>query len=100
MVENQQRKSDLRPSCARLQCLRCRSEVTCQGEGSEQEEGEAIRRRMRKALMLTGGEEEQDEEEEIDRADGTGEWDNGLKSNFSFLEFSYFPLFSERSGPD
>lgn len=76
MAENQQRQSDLRPSCVRLQCLRCRSEVSCQKDGGEQqqqEEGEAIRR-MRKALMLTGGEEEQDEEEETDRpGDGRGE---------------------------
>lgn len=102
MVENQQRKSDLGPSRARLRCLRCRSEVTCQEEGAEQqEEGEAIRRRMRKALMLTGGEEEQDEEQETDRAnDGKGEQDNCLKSNFYFLEFSYFPPFSELSGPE
>lgn len=75
MAENQQRQSDLRPSCTRLQCLRCRSEVACQKEGGEQqEEGEAIRRRMKKALMLTGTEEEQDEEQEPDRADeGRGE---------------------------
>lgn len=76
MAENQQRQSDLRPSCARLQCLRCRSEVACQNEGGEQQqqEGEAIRRRMRKALMLTDVEEEQEEEEGPDTADdGRGE---------------------------
>lgn len=104
MAENQQRQSDLRPSCARLKCLRCRAEVTCQKEGGEQQEEGEIRRRMRKALMLTGGEEEQDEEEETDRAaDGRGEGDgrdDHLKSNFCFLEFSYVPHFSELSAPD
>lgn len=70
--ENQQRQSDLRPSCARLQCLRCRSEVACRAEGGE--EGEAVRRTMRRALMLTDGEEERDEEEETERDDdGRGE---------------------------
>lgn len=79
MTKNQQRQSDLRPGCPRLQCLRCRSEVTCQKEAGEQEEREAIRRRMRKAFMLSGGEEEQDDdEEETDRADdGRGEGTDG-----------------------
>lgn len=102
MAENQQRQSDLRPSCARLKCLRCRAEVTCQKEGGEQqEEGEAIRRRMRKALMLTGGEEEQDEEEETDRAaDGRGEGDGcddhlktTLNPTFVSWNFLMFPTF-------
>lgn len=75
--ENQQRQSDVRPSCTRLQCLRCRSQVTCQEEG---EEGEAIRRRMRKALILTGEDEDQDEDEEIYRDDdGRGERDTKKK---------------------
>lgn len=78
--ENQQRQSDVRPSCTRLQCLRCRSQVTCQEEG---EEGEAIRRRMRKALILTGEDEDedQDEDEEIYRDDdGRGERDTQKKT--------------------
>ncbi|XP_029696317.1 serine/threonine-protein kinase 11-interacting protein [Takifugu rubripes] len=66
--ENQRRESDVRPRCTRLQCLRCRSEVTCRDEGEEEE---TLRRRMRKALMLTGGLEDQDEEEEIHREDDT-----------------------------
>lgn len=66
--ENQQRESDVRPRCNRLQCLRCRSEVTCREEGEEEE---TLRRRMRKALMLTGGDEDQDEEEQIHREDDT-----------------------------
>lgn len=71
--ENQQRCSDLRPGLARLRCLRCRSEVACRDEGGRGEEGEAIKRRMRKALMLTGGEEEQEEEEEeAEGEDGGG----------------------------
>lgn len=83
MAENQQRQSELRPSCARLRCLRCRAEVVCQENGGKLEEGEAIRRRMRKALMLTGGEEEQDEEEETDGAhDGRGERDGRNKHWF------------------
>lgn len=83
MEENQQRQCELRPSCTRLRCLRCRAEVACQESGGEQEEGEAIRRRMRKALMLTGGEEEQDEEEETDGThDGRGERDGHNKPLF------------------
>lgn len=90
MAENQQRQSDLRPSCARLQCLRCRSEVTCQEEGAEQqEEGEAVRRRMRKALMLTGGEEEQDEEEETDRVDDS----RGEQGGHNHLKTALNPAF-------
>uniref|UniRef100_UPI0037E8D0BE serine/threonine-protein kinase 11-interacting protein n=1 Tax=Semicossyphus pulcher TaxID=241346 RepID=UPI0037E8D0BE len=40
--ENQRRDSELRPSCVRLQCLRCRSEFTRQG-GDDKEEEEAWR---------------------------------------------------------
>uniref|UniRef100_A0A4W6F133 Serine/threonine-protein kinase 11-interacting protein n=1 Tax=Lates calcarifer TaxID=8187 RepID=A0A4W6F133_LATCA len=43
--ENQRRDSELRPSCVRLQCLRCRSEFELQGEGSEEEAGGRARRR-------------------------------------------------------
>ncbi|XP_026218660.1 serine/threonine-protein kinase 11-interacting protein isoform X2 [Anabas testudineus] len=43
--ENQQRDSKLRPSCVRLQCLRCRTEFTQQGDGSEEEAGGRARRR-------------------------------------------------------
>ncbi|XP_044043779.1 serine/threonine-protein kinase 11-interacting protein isoform X2 [Siniperca chuatsi] len=59
--ENQRRDSELRPSCVRLQCLRCRSEITLQGEGSEEEAGGRARRR--EAAMLPEGVEEQDGEE-------------------------------------
>lgn len=91
--ENQQRESDVRPRCTRLQCLRCRSEVTCRDEGEEEE---TLRRRMRKALMLTGGDEDQDEEEEIHREDDTrGERDRGRKylKSFCYPEFSLFCQF-------
>ncbi|XP_076579725.1 serine/threonine-protein kinase 11-interacting protein isoform X1 [Chaetodon auriga] len=54
--ENQRRDSELRPSCVRLQCLRCGSEFTHQEEA-------AGRARRREAAMLPGGEEEKDEEE-------------------------------------
>uniref|UniRef100_A0A8C9XT53 Serine/threonine-protein kinase 11-interacting protein n=1 Tax=Sander lucioperca TaxID=283035 RepID=A0A8C9XT53_SANLU len=43
--ENQQRDSVLRPSCVRLQCLRCRSEFTLKEEGSEEEARGRARRR-------------------------------------------------------
>lgn len=59
--ENQQRASALRPSCVRLQCLRCRSEFTLKGEDGEEDAGE--RARNRGAAMLTEGVEEEDEEE-------------------------------------
>ncbi|KAM9334363.1 serine/threonine-protein kinase 11-interacting protein [Symphorus nematophorus] len=59
--ENQRRDFELRPSCVRLQCLRCRSEFTRQGEGSEEEAGGRARRRG--AAMLPDGEEEQEEKE-------------------------------------
>lgn len=92
--ENQQRESDVRPRCTRLQCLRCRSEVTCR---EEREEEETLGRRMRKALMLTGGDEDQYEEEEIHREDYTrGERDRHRKhlKSFCFPEFSLFCQFS------
>ncbi|XP_033472184.1 serine/threonine-protein kinase 11-interacting protein isoform X1 [Epinephelus lanceolatus] len=60
--ENQQRDFELRPSCVRLQCLRCRSEFTLKGEGSEEEAGGRGRRR-RGAALLPEGVEEQNEEE-------------------------------------
>ncbi|XP_049919526.1 serine/threonine-protein kinase 11-interacting protein isoform X2 [Epinephelus moara] len=59
--ENQQRDFELRPSCVRLQCLRCRSEFTLKGEGSEEEAGGRGRRRG--AALLPEGVEEQNEEE-------------------------------------
>ncbi|XP_078099700.1 serine/threonine-protein kinase 11-interacting protein isoform X2 [Sander vitreus] len=58
--ENQQQDSVLRPSCVRLQCLRCRSEFTLKGEGSEEEVRGRARRRG--AAMLPEGVEEQDQE--------------------------------------
>ncbi|XP_059183624.1 LOW QUALITY PROTEIN: serine/threonine-protein kinase 11-interacting protein [Centropristis striata] len=66
--ENQQRDSELRPSCVRLQCLRCRSEFTRKGGSGEEEEEEeeeagGERKRRRGAAMLPEGEEEQEEEE-------------------------------------
>lgn len=74
--ENQQRDFDQRPSCVHLQCLRCKSEFTRQGEGSEEEEVSGRRKRKRKAVMLPEGEEEQDEEEVTKRVnDGKGERD-------------------------
>nr|XP_046238382.1 serine/threonine-protein kinase 11-interacting protein isoform X4 [Scatophagus argus] len=73
--ENQRRDSELRPSCVRLQCLRCRSEFTREGEGSEGELGGRARRR--KAAMLPGGEEEQTEVE-------LTEWDDNSKGNGHF----------------
>ncbi|XP_068575404.1 serine/threonine-protein kinase 11-interacting protein isoform X3 [Cebidichthys violaceus] len=54
--ENQRRHSELRPSCVRLQCLRCRSEFTL-----KEEAGGTARRRG--AALLPEGVEEQDEEE-------------------------------------
>ncbi|XP_042368999.1 serine/threonine-protein kinase 11-interacting protein isoform X2 [Plectropomus leopardus] len=65
--ENQQRDSELRPSCVRLQCLRCRSEFTLKGEGIEEEAGGRARRRG--AAMLQEGVEERDEEELIEFGD-------------------------------
>ncbi|XP_032362495.1 serine/threonine-protein kinase 11-interacting protein isoform X2 [Etheostoma spectabile] len=59
--ENQRRDSVLRPSCVRLQCLRCRSEFTLKGEGSE--ELARGRARRRGAAMLPVGVEELDQEE-------------------------------------
>lgn len=68
--ENQRRDDELRPSCVRLQCLRCRSEFTLQRESSEEEAGGRARRRG--AAMLPEGVEEQDEEE-------LTEWDDDSK---------------------
>ncbi|XP_054480058.1 serine/threonine-protein kinase 11-interacting protein isoform X3 [Anoplopoma fimbria] len=59
--ENQRRASELRPSCVRLQCLRCRSEFELKGDGSEGEAGGRGRRRG--AALLPEGLEEQDEGE-------------------------------------
>ncbi|XP_073318442.1 serine/threonine-protein kinase 11-interacting protein isoform X2 [Pagrus major] len=59
--ENQRRDSELRPSCVRLQCLRCRSEFSRKAESSEEEA--AGRARRRGAAMLPEGVEEQGEEE-------------------------------------
>ncbi|XP_026157934.1 serine/threonine-protein kinase 11-interacting protein isoform X2 [Mastacembelus armatus] len=59
--ENQQRDSELRPSCVHMQCLRCRSEFTIQAEGSQEEVGG--RQRSRGAVMLLKGAEERDEGE-------------------------------------
>ncbi|XP_029302086.1 LOW QUALITY PROTEIN: serine/threonine-protein kinase 11-interacting protein [Cottoperca gobio] len=59
--DNRQRDSELRPSCVRLQCLRCRAEFTLKSEGSEEEAGGRGRRRG--AAMLPDGLEEQDGEE-------------------------------------
>ncbi|XP_034720239.1 serine/threonine-protein kinase 11-interacting protein isoform X2 [Etheostoma cragini] len=59
--ENQRRDSVLRPSCVRLQCLRCRSEFTLQGEGSEEQARGRARRRG--AVMLPVGVDELAQEE-------------------------------------
>ncbi|XP_041822149.1 serine/threonine-protein kinase 11-interacting protein isoform X2 [Chelmon rostratus] len=69
--ENLRRDSELRPSCVRLQCLRCRSEFTQQGEGGE--EVAALRARGRGAAMLPEGEEEKDEEEQTECDDDSKE---------------------------
>lgn len=69
--ENQRRDSELRPSCVRLQCLRCRSEFTRKVESSEEE---ATRRRG--AAMLPEGVKEQGDEEPTEGDDdGKGERD-------------------------
>ncbi|GLD63425.1 serine/threonine-protein kinase 11-interacting protein isoform X1, partial [Lates japonicus] len=73
--ENQRRDSELRPSCVRLQCLRCRSEFELQGEGSEEEAGGRARRRG--AAMLPEGVEEQGGEEPMTEA----EFDDNSKGN-------------------
>ncbi|XP_018516543.1 serine/threonine-protein kinase 11-interacting protein isoform X2 [Lates calcarifer] len=73
--ENQRRDSELRPSCVRLQCLRCRSEFELQGEGSEEEAGGRARRRG--AAMLPEGVEEQGGEEPMTEA----ECDDNSKGN-------------------
>nr|XP_040031616.1 serine/threonine-protein kinase 11-interacting protein isoform X2 [Gasterosteus aculeatus aculeatus] len=58
--ENQQRRSERRPSCVRLQCLRCRSEFTLKGDKREEvdDEEEAGGRMRRGAASLPGGSEE------------------------------------------
>lgn len=90
--ENQQRDSVLRPSCVRLQCLRCRSEFTLKGEGSEEQARGRARRRG--AAMLPVGVEELDQEEftEFDD-DSKGESDerqfySSLKANIA-LRFPF-----------
>ncbi|KAM9836279.1 serine/threonine-protein kinase 11-interacting protein isoform 2-T2 [Aulostomus maculatus] len=55
--ENRCRGAQLHPSCARLQCLRCRSEFTLQAEEGEEET------RKRGPAALSGSAEEEDEEE-------------------------------------
>ncbi|KAM3585336.1 uncharacterized protein V6R79_014870 [Siganus canaliculatus] len=65
--ENQRRDAELRPRLVRLQCLRCRSEFTRQGEGGrdeeeeEEEAGRSVRRRRRAGMMAEGEEEMRDE---------------------------------------
>ncbi|KAM7365656.1 hypothetical protein PAMP_016571 [Pampus punctatissimus] len=60
--ENWRRDSELRPStCVHLQCLRCRSEFTVQGEESEEDTGG--RARSRGAAILPEGVKEQDGEQ-------------------------------------
>ncbi|XP_013876160.1 serine/threonine-protein kinase 11-interacting protein isoform X2 [Austrofundulus limnaeus] len=53
MEENQRRDSELVPSCAHLQCLRCRLEFKAPGEAEEEESGERLKRRI--ATMLPEG---------------------------------------------
>ncbi|KAM7375280.1 hypothetical protein PAMA_014398 [Pampus argenteus] len=60
--ENWRRDSELRPStCVHLQCLRCRSEFTVQGEESEEDTGG--RARSRGAAILPEGVKKQDGEQ-------------------------------------
>lgn len=62
--ENQRRDSELRPSCVRLQCLRCRSEFTREAQSSEEEAAAAAgRARRRGAAMLPEAAEERGDEE-------------------------------------
>ncbi|XP_034034142.1 serine/threonine-protein kinase 11-interacting protein [Thalassophryne amazonica] len=56
--ENRRRESKFRPSCVRLQCLRCRSEFTLQGASSEEEEGERAHKRV--VAMLPEGADQWD----------------------------------------
>lgn len=67
--ENRRRDSELRPSCLRLQCLRCRSEFTAQGGRSEEEAGGRVR--SRGAAILPESGEERDEEESTERDDNS-----------------------------
>lgn len=75
--ENQRRDSELRPSSVRLQCLRCRSEFTVQGEGSEEEAGG--RARNRGAAILPESVEEFDQEESTE-CDNVNKGDRSLQS--------------------
>lgn len=62
--ENQRRDSELRPSCVRLQCLRCRSEFTREAQSGEEEAAAAAgRARRRGAAMLPEAAEERGDEE-------------------------------------
>ncbi|XP_074482840.1 serine/threonine-protein kinase 11-interacting protein isoform X3 [Sebastes fasciatus] len=61
--ENQQRDSELRPSCVRLQCLRCRSEFTLKREGGEEEEEEEEDEAGGRTRRRRGAVEKRDEEE-------------------------------------
>ncbi|KAK2857023.1 hypothetical protein Q5P01_005758 [Channa striata] len=61
MEENQRRDSELRPSRVRMQCLRCRSEFMCRGDGSEEDAGARAKRRG--AAVLPEDEEERSEAE-------------------------------------
>ncbi|XP_069020138.1 serine/threonine-protein kinase 11-interacting protein isoform X2 [Embiotoca jacksoni] len=70
--ENQCRDSKLSPRCVRLQCLRCKSEFTLQGEADEEEVGGRVRRRG--AVMLPEGVREQDGEEPTE-----ADWDGDGK---------------------
>eukprot|EP00064_Thunnus_orientalis_P008383 superscaffoldBa00000993_g8406 len=67
--ENRRRDSELRPSCVRLQCLRCRSEFTAQGGRSEEEAGGRVR--SRGAAILPESGEDWDEEESTERDDNS-----------------------------
>lgn len=71
--ENQRRDSELRPSCVRLQCLRCRSEFTREAQSSEEEvaaaAGRARRARRRGAAMLPEAAEERGDEEPMEGDD-------------------------------
>lgn len=83
--ENQRRDSELRPSCVRLQCLRCRSEFTLQGGGGEGEAGGRARRRG--AAMLPECEEELDgpklTEAEHDCSEGESHKLKNLRNNWT-----------------
>ncbi|XP_069376913.1 serine/threonine-protein kinase 11-interacting protein isoform X2 [Paralichthys olivaceus] len=66
--ENQRRESELRPSCVPMQCLRCRSEFTLQGDSSEEEAGGRARR-----MTPKGGDERDGEEPTEADGDDDGE---------------------------